>query len=83
MRFVIIGDIIVFLFAMFIVFKACRQENTDYLRLGTFVVLTLTLGALSIYTYDTRLMSKVAQEQWKKSSVLDTTYSMEAIGNAV
>jgi hypothetical protein len=67
---------------MFIVCKARRQEDTDYLRLGTFVVLTLTLVALSIYTYDTRLMSKVAQEQWKKSSVLNATYSMEAVGSA-
>lgn len=80
MRLLIVGIIVALLFAAFIVVMALHQPKIDFLGLGTFVVLTLTLVALSLYTHDTRSMAKVAQEQWKRTSVLNATYSMEEVG---
>jgi len=82
MRLLIVGIIVAILLAGFIVVMALDQPKIDFLGLGTFVVLTLTLLALSLYTHDTRSMAKVAQEQWKRNSVLNATYSMEVRGEA-
>jgi hypothetical protein len=82
MRLLIAGIIVALLVAGFIVVMALKQPKIDFLGLGTFVVLTLTLVALSLYTHDTHSMAKVEQEQWKRNSVLNATYSMEVRGEA-
>jgi len=76
------GIAVALLLAVFIVVMALNQPTIDFLGLGTFVVLTLTLVALSLYARDTSSMAKVAREQWKRSSVLNATYDMKALGKA-
>jgi hypothetical protein len=55
---------------------ALRSENPNFLNIGGFVVLALTLVVLIWYAYDTNSIARVTRERWLREGVLGTTYEM-------
>ncbi len=68
-------------FACFIVYKARQKTNCDILKIGTFIILTLTLIFLAIYTSDTNRSARLAQKRWERESILLATYAMAVTDN--
>ena len=68
--------VVIIIIACCVVYLELQTENKKLIDIGTFVILTLTLIALIIYAYDTNLMASIANERWKRASILNTTYSM-------
>ena len=78
MRRMVVGFIVVVLvFGAVVVGSSAKR---DLLDVGTFIVLALTLVALTIYAYDTNSMARVARARWAREGVLATTYEMEETG---
>jgi hypothetical protein len=74
----VVGFIVVVLvFGAVVVGSSAKR---DLLDVGTFIVLALTLVALTIYAYDTNSMARVARARWAREGVLATTYEMEETG---
>jgi heme/copper-type cytochrome/quinol oxidase subunit 2 len=73
------------LFIALIVFLAYfvnkARQKPDILKIGTFIVLTLTLFFLAIYTFDTNRLSELTQKRWERESILSATYGMEVTDN--
>jgi len=80
MRFLKAGIIATLVFAVLIVVMALVCPKIDFLGLGTFVILTLTLVALSLYVQDTQSIARTTQEQWERRGVLNAAYSMDDQG---
>ncbi len=53
--------------------------SEDFLTLGNFVVLSLTLIVLAWYAYDTNSIARITRERWLRDGVLRTTYEMQVI----
>jgi hypothetical protein len=70
--------LIVFL-GCFIVYKARQKPNC--LKIGTFIILTLTFIFLAIYTSDTHRLAQLTQERWERESILLATYAMAVTDN--
>jgi len=81
MKLLIIVLLIIATCAAFVVYKSVSAPERNILDIGTFVVITLTLLALIVYAYDTHSMARIDREHWKRASVLNTTYTMEGIGD--
>ena len=47
------------------------------MNIGTFIILTLTLIFLAIYTFDTNRSVRLAQKRWERESILLATYAMQ------
>lgn len=52
---------------------------TRFLNVVTLIILAITMITLFIYAYDTHTIATVSQKQWERSSILGTTYEMDAI----
>lgn len=73
-------SVAVFVLVAICIVVATQQNKADYLALGNFVVLTLTLLVLVWYAYDTNAMARIATERWTREGVLGTVYSLELVG---
>jgi hypothetical protein len=62
----------------FVAWKAGLPTTAkEWVDLGTFVVLSLTLIAVIQYGYDTNQMTRITIERWQRDSVLATAYEMQ------
>jgi hypothetical protein len=67
----------------FVVWRELTTSDTDFLQLGSLVILTLTLIVLVWYAYDTNTIATVTRERWVREGVLATTYNMVLPGASV
>lgn len=67
---------LIVLLACLIVYRAIKRPNSTTLQIGTFVILTLTLIPIVIYTFDTTKLARLTQKRWERESILLATYSM-------
>jgi hypothetical protein len=68
--------VIVVAITTIVAIHALRSENPNFLNIGGFVVLALTLVVLIWYAYDTNSIARVTRERWLREGVLGTTYEM-------
>lgn len=52
---------------------------TRFIAVANLIIISITVIVLLIYAYDTHTIATVSQKQWERSSILGTTYEMEAI----
>ena len=69
-------SLVLFVLMIVVVSKTAYSGKHDLLGIATFVVFTLTLMALIVYAWETNSIAQVTREQWKRQSVLGTTYEM-------
>lgn len=74
-------SIAIFLAAALFVWLGFRQEKTDVVAIGSFIVLTLTLLVLVWYAYDTNSIARITADRWTREGVLGAVYSLELVGS--
>ncbi len=58
---------------------AFEQPTKDIIKIGTFLVLSLTLIILIIYTYDTNRLASIGQLKWERENILNASFEMLGI----
>lgn len=55
--------------------------HPDYLAIGNFAVVSLTLIVLIWYAADTNTIARLTQERWNREGVLSATYGLQLVGH--
>lgn len=75
-KYFIASVIVIVLILIAIILLHFSYPCSSYLNIGTFIILTLTLIAVMIYAYDTKILVNISKLKWEKESISGVTYEM-------